>query len=85
MCNYMCNFIKTGNPNDDGVKSAGLSASAGVNYQPTKAEYIERQKAEKETMPEWKPFSSKEPNVMIFEKECKPKVYKPGIEISKYL
>ncbi len=85
MCNYMCNFIKSGNPNDDGIKSAGLSASAGVNYQPTKAEYIERQKAEKEKLPEWKTFSSKEPNVMIFEKECSPQVYKPGIEISKYL
>ena len=85
MCNYLCNFIKTGNPNDDGVKSAGLSASAGVNYQPTKAEYIERQKAEKEKLPEWKAFSSKEPNVMIFEKECKPEVYKPSAEISKYI
>lgn len=85
MCDYMCNFIKTGNPNDDGVKSAGLSASAGVNYQPTKAEYIERQKAEKEKLPEWKTFSSKEPNVMIFEKECSPQVYKPSAEISKYI
>ena len=85
MCNYLCNFIKTGNPNDDGVKSAGLSASAGVNYQPTKAEYVERQKAEKEKLPEWKAFSSKEPNVMIFKKECKPEVYKPSAEISKYI
>lgn len=85
MCDYLCNFIKTGNPNDDGLISRGLSASAGINYQPTKPEYIKRQKAEKEKLPEWKTFSTEEPNVMIFEKECKPEVYKPSAEISKYI
>lgn len=85
ICDYLCNFIKTGNPNDNGIESAGLNAGAGVNYQPTKPENIARQKAEKEPLPEWKPFSTKEPNCMIFTTDCSPQILMPSDEIKKYL
>ncbi len=84
MCNYMCNFIKTGDPNNDGVKD-GLSASAGVNYQPTKPENIKRQHEAVEKLPEWKPFSSADPNWMFFDTDCKLNKFEPGSEIKKYL
>ena len=85
MCNYLCNFIKTWSRYYDGIKNTGLSPKAGISYQPVKPEYVERQKKEKEVLPEWKPYSSKEPNCMIFGTECEPKVYKPSAEISKYI
>ena len=84
MCNYMCNFIKTGNPNDDGI-GKGISPAAGINYQPVKAEYIARQKEEKEILPEWKPYSSEEPNFMIFNTDCQLKVFPASDELKKYL
>ena len=70
MCNYMCNFIKTGNPNDDGSKS-GLAKSSGIKYIPHKEEFILRQKEEEEILPEWKPCTKKDPNCMIFTTDCR--------------
>ena len=59
MCNYLCNFIKDGNPNGDDASG--------------------------EKLPAWKPFSTKEPNCMVFGTECVPQQLAPSAEIAKYL
>ena len=46
MCNYLCNFIKTGNPN-------GKDADGSE-------------------MPEWKPYTTKDTNRMVFNSGISP-------------
>ena len=84
MCNYMCNFIKTGNPNDNGL-SSGLSPRAGVSYLPSKEENLKRYEESQEKLPEWKAFSSEEPNCMFFDTDCTLHSFDAEGEIKRYI
>lgn len=69
MCNYLCNFIKTGNPNDNGIAS-GITKVAGVNYVPKNPESKKIYDESQEILPEWKPCSFEDPNCMNFTTDC---------------
>ncbi len=79
ICDYLCNFVKTGNPN------CGGEIKGGVRYIPVKDEYKKRMEAEDEKLPEWRPFSSENPECMFFTTECELKTFPPSDEIKKYL
>ncbi len=79
ICDYLCNFIKTGNPNDSG------DAKGGVRYIPVKDEFKKREAEEKEKLPEWKPFTTESQDCMFFELECRAGKLEPSEEIKKYL
>jgi len=78
ICDYLCNFIKTGNPNDCG-KTKG-----GIRYTPVKDEFKKREAAESEKLPEWKPFSSDNPECMFFETECRSGKLEASDDMKKY-
>ncbi|MBO4320567.1 MAG: carboxylesterase family protein, partial [Treponema sp.] len=79
ICDYLCNFVKTGNPNDSGENKGG------VRYIPVKDEFKKREAEEKENLPAWKPFTTEDPECMFFESECRPGKLEPSAEIKKYL
>ena len=55
ICNYLCNFIKTGNPNGlDDFNCYSYSRDSDCNK-----------------LPEWKNYSTEKPNVMTFKTDCK--------------
>ena len=69
MCNYLCNFIKTGDVN--GLDSYNCFACS--------------KESDWETLPKWEPFSTSKNNFMIFEKECHQEEFPASEKIKKYL
>lgn len=69
MCNYLCNFIKTGDVN--GLDSYNCFACS--------------KESDWETLPKWEPFSTSKNNFMIFEKECHQEAFPASEKIKKYL
>ena len=69
MCNYLCNFIKTGDVN--GLDSYNCFACS--------------KESDWETLPKWEPFSTSKNNFMIFEKECHQEEIPASEKIKKYL
>lgn len=61
MCDYLCNFVKNGDPNGSGKDSSD------------------------EVLPEWKAYSSNEPNMMIFGTECACKKTEAEEKVAKFL
>ena len=79
MCNYLCNFIKTGNPNDAG------EGGAGICYLPVREAYRERLARQAEVLPEWLPFSADKPLCMNFVRDCSLESFEAAGDIVKYL
>ena len=69
MCNYLCNFIKTGDVN--GLDSYNCFTCS--------------KESDWETLPKWEPFSISKNNFMIFEKECHQEEFPASEKIKKYL
>ena len=69
MCNYLCNFIKTGDVN--GLDSYNCFTCS--------------KESDWETLPKWEPFSTSKNNFMIFEKECHQEEFPASEKIKKYL
>ena len=69
MCNYLCNFIKTGDVN--GLDSYNCFTCS--------------KESDWETLPKWEPFSISKNNFMIFEKECHQEEVPASEKIKKYL
>ncbi|MBR2108049.1 MAG: carboxylesterase family protein [Treponema sp.] len=69
MCNYLCNFIKTGDVN--GLDSYNCFACS--------------KESDWETLPKWEPFSTSKNNFMIFEKGCHQEEFPASEKIKKYL
>jgi para-nitrobenzyl esterase len=69
MCNYLCNFIKTGDVN--GLDSYNCFTCS--------------KESDWETLPKWEPFSTSKNNFMIFEKECHQEEIPASEKIKKYL
>ncbi len=69
MCTYLCNFIKTGNPNDGG------GSTAGVCYPPVQWE----------ALPEWRPFAFDKPECMVFSTDCTLQSFAAAGEMKKYI
>ena len=69
MCNYLCNFIKTGDVN--GLDSYNCFTCS--------------KESDWETLPKWEPFSISKNNFMIFEKECHQEELPASEKIKKYL
>ena len=69
MCNYLCNFIKTGDVN--GLDSYNCFTCS--------------KESDWEILPKWEPFSISKNNFMIFEKECHQEEFPASEKIKKYL
>ena len=69
ICNYLCNFVKTGNPN-------GKDAFNDFPYS-KESDYDE--------LPKWDTYSTEKPNVMVFTEKCECKDYPASDNLKKYL
>ncbi len=69
MCNYLCNFIKTGNVNGlDSYNCFDCSRSSDWKE-----------------LPSWQPFSTQKNNIMVFQEDCKETIIRANCNLAKFL
>ena len=70
MCNYWCNFIKTGDPNNNGETATVAEKVAKDPYAPRNSSNFYFDESE---LPEWKAYTPEDPEIMYFHDAAKLK------------
>ena len=70
MCNYWCNFIKTGDPNNNGEAATVAKKVAKDPYAPRNSSNFYFDESE---LPEWKAYTPEDPEIMYFHEAAKLK------------